>query len=115
MRPFGDRMIVDSTTPHGWFAAEYVALLRNMLVREAGLALGQRDVGHPRCVPAGEQVSVPSRARPTGDVAFLAHQPPQRRDAHVDATRLARGPAPVPRPGRGAQRQRPGPQPRTAS
>ncbi len=29
------RTVVDATAPHGWFSAEYVALLRNLLVREA--------------------------------------------------------------------------------
>ena len=28
--PFSDRIVDDVTTPHGWFAAEYVTLLRNM-------------------------------------------------------------------------------------
>lgn len=31
----GSRAVADNLTPHGWWAAEYVTLLRNMLVREA--------------------------------------------------------------------------------
>lgn len=31
---YGGRSVDDNMSPHGWFAAEYVALVRNMLVRE---------------------------------------------------------------------------------
>ncbi len=34
--PWGDRNFEDNLAPHGWFAAEYRTLLRNMLVREEG-------------------------------------------------------------------------------
>jgi hypothetical protein len=34
--PFGLRSVDDGTSPHGWFSAEYLSLLRNMLVREEG-------------------------------------------------------------------------------
>jgi hypothetical protein len=34
--PGQSRKLVTNLAPHGWFAAEYVTLLRNMLVREAG-------------------------------------------------------------------------------
>ena len=36
MRPYARRSVDDNLAPHGWFAAELVALLRNMLVRERG-------------------------------------------------------------------------------
>ena len=36
VHPRGSRSVDDNPTPHGWYAAEYVTLLRNMLVREAG-------------------------------------------------------------------------------
>jgi len=36
VRPYARRSVDDNLAPHGWFAAELVALLRNMLVREAG-------------------------------------------------------------------------------
>ena len=35
VRPYARRSVDDNLAPHGWFAAELVALLRNMLVREA--------------------------------------------------------------------------------
>jgi hypothetical protein len=36
VRPYARRSVDDNLAPHGWFAAELVALLRNMLVREFG-------------------------------------------------------------------------------
>ncbi len=44
--PFGNRQVEDATTPHAWYSAEYVALLRNMLVREQG-----RDVLLTSAIP----------------------------------------------------------------
>lgn len=43
IRPFAARSVDDNLAPHGWFAAEYVQLLRNMLVRDlpgGGVELG---------------------------------------------------------------------------
>jgi hypothetical protein len=34
VRPYARRSVDDNLAPHGWFAAELVALIRNMLVRE---------------------------------------------------------------------------------
>ncbi len=39
VRPFARRSVDDNLAPHGWFAAELVALLRNMLVRESGAGI----------------------------------------------------------------------------
>lgn len=41
VRPYARRSVDDNLAPHGWFAAELVALIRNMLVRErdSGLEL----------------------------------------------------------------------------
>jgi hypothetical protein len=36
IRPYGRRASRDNLAPHGWFAAELVALVRNLLVRETG-------------------------------------------------------------------------------
>jgi hypothetical protein len=41
VRPYARRSVDDNLAPHGWFAAELVALLRNMLVREVD------DGSHP--------------------------------------------------------------------
>lgn len=42
IRPYSGRSVDDNLAPHGWWAAEYVALVRAMLVREEGdgLVLG---------------------------------------------------------------------------
>ena len=40
VRPYARRSVDDNLAPHGWFAAELVALLRNMLVRERTSAPG---------------------------------------------------------------------------
>jgi hypothetical protein len=39
VRPYARRSVDDNLAPHGWFAAELVALLRNMLVRESGAGI----------------------------------------------------------------------------
>lgn len=71
VRPLGDRQVVDSTVPHGWFAAEYVAMLRNMLVRDAG----PRSIHLMSAIPAawlgtGEKISVRNASTTKGTVSF---------------------------------------------
>jgi hypothetical protein len=39
VRPYARRSVDDNLAPHGWFAAELVALVRNMLVRESGAGI----------------------------------------------------------------------------
>lgn len=39
IRPYRGRSVDDNLAPHGWWAAEYVALVRTMLVREEGQGL----------------------------------------------------------------------------
>lgn len=68
--PFGDRVIDDATTPHGWWAAEYVTLLRNMLVREQGRDVYLMSAVSPAWLRPGRRISV--RRAPThfGPVSF---------------------------------------------
>ena len=82
IRPYAQRAVDDNLAPHGWFAAEYVQLLRNMLVRDVrggGVELGGalsptwlqpgrhvRVTGAP--VLRGGTVSYTLRARATGAV-----------------------------------------------
>jgi hypothetical protein len=68
--PFGNREVEDATSPHGWYSAEYVALLRNMLVREQG-----RDVLITSAIPTAwlrpEQTTSVTGARTyAGPVSF---------------------------------------------
>jgi hypothetical protein len=61
----------DNLLPHGWWAAEYVALLRNMLVRESGT----KDVRLLSAVPAqwlapGKRIAVAGAPTARGPVTF---------------------------------------------
>jgi hypothetical protein len=68
--PFSDRVVDDATTPHGWFAAEYVSLLRNMLVREQGRDVYLMSAVSPSWLRPGRRITV--RRAPThfGRVSF---------------------------------------------
>lgn len=68
--PFGDRVVDDATTPHGWWAAEYVAMLRNMLVREQGNDVYLMSAVSPSWLRPGRRITV--RGAPTyfGTVSY---------------------------------------------
>jgi hypothetical protein len=71
VRAYGSRAVDDNMTPHGWFAAEYVSLLRNMLVRErpeGGIAL--MSALSPTWLKPGESVSVHNAPTTFGKVSF---------------------------------------------
>ena len=56
--PWGTRDFGHNLAPHGWFAAKYRALLRNMLVREQGTDLHLLSVISSEWVAAGKEISV---------------------------------------------------------
>lgn len=68
--PWGTRDFGQNLAPHGWFAATYRTLLRDMMVREEGADLHLLSVISPAWVVAGREVSV--RRAPTnfGEVNF---------------------------------------------
>ena len=68
--PLGNRAVDTATVPHGWWAAEYVTLLRNMLVREQGRGVVLMSALPPAWLAPGRVVAV--RAAPTefGTVSF---------------------------------------------
>ncbi|HEX6712817.1 MAG TPA: hypothetical protein VF066_05510, partial [Thermoleophilaceae bacterium] len=71
VRVYGSRAVDDNMTPHGWFAAEYVSLLRNMLVRErpeGGIAL--MSALSPSWLRPGEVVSMRDAPTTYGKVSF---------------------------------------------
>jgi hypothetical protein len=68
--PFGDRIVDDVTVPHGWFAAEYVALVRNMLVRESGNDVYLMSALSPSWLRPGKRVSVSGAPTTRGGVSF---------------------------------------------
>ncbi|MDQ4040691.1 MAG: hypothetical protein M3141_02960, partial [Actinomycetota bacterium] len=68
--PFGDRVVDDVTVPHGWFAAEYVALVRNMLVRERGDDVWLMSALSPAWLRPGKRISVSGAPTTRGRVAY---------------------------------------------
>ncbi len=75
IRPWGDRNFADNLAPHGWFAAEYRTLLRNMLVREEGARLHLLSVLSPEWLGAGKTVSVRNAPTAFGLLGFTLEQP----------------------------------------
>jgi hypothetical protein len=70
LHPYGSRSVDDNMTPHGWWAAEYVALLRNMLVREEGGGLVLGSALAPGWVAPGRRVAVSDAPTLHGPVSF---------------------------------------------
>jgi hypothetical protein len=68
--PFGDRLIDDATTPHGWWAAEYVTLVRNMLVRERGSDVYLMSALSPSWLTPGQRIAVRGAPTARGRVSF---------------------------------------------
>lgn len=68
--PFGDRIVDDVTVPHGWFAAEYVALVRNMLVREEGSDVWLMSAVSPSWLRPGKRIAVSGAPTTRGKVAY---------------------------------------------
>jgi hypothetical protein len=75
IRPWGDRDFGHNLTPHGWFAAEYRALLRAMLVREEGKQLHLLSVVSPAWIGKGKTIAVAQAPTSFGTVAFTLEQP----------------------------------------
>jgi hypothetical protein len=70
VRVYGSRAVDDNMTPHGWFAAEYVSLLRNMLVRERPDGIALMSALSPAWLEPGEAVSVHDAPTIYGPVSF---------------------------------------------
>lgn len=66
----GSRAVDDDMTPHGWFAAEYMTYLRNMLVREDPSGITLMSALSPAWVGHGRTVSVKGAATTFGRVSF---------------------------------------------
>jgi hypothetical protein len=75
IRPWGDRNFGDNLAPHGWFAAEYRTLLRNMLVREEGSELHLLSVVSPAWIGKGRTISAGQVPTYFGQVGFTLDQP----------------------------------------
>jgi hypothetical protein len=68
--PLGSRDVDNSAVPHGWWAAEYVSLLRNMLVREEGNAVVLMSAVSPSWLTAGRTINVRNAPTLFGPVTY---------------------------------------------
>ena len=73
IHPGGSRSVDDNPSPHGWYAAEYVALLRNMLVREEGRRIVLGSALSPAWLRPGRAVRIGGAPTPAGRVSFSLH------------------------------------------
>jgi hypothetical protein len=70
IRPYGSRSVHDNMTPHGWFAAEYVALVRNMLAREDHEGLVLMSALSPAWLRPGKTVALRYAPTTRGRITF---------------------------------------------
>jgi hypothetical protein len=75
IHPWGDRGFMGNLSPHGWFAAEYRTLLRNMLVREDGGDLHLLSVVSPSWIGVAKQIAVADAPTEFGPVNYELQQP----------------------------------------
>lgn len=75
IRPWGDRNFEGNLSPHGWFAAEYRTLLRNMLVREDGDDLHLLSVLSPDWIGIGKPIAATRVPTEFGTVSLSIDQP----------------------------------------
>lgn len=75
VRPWGDRDFSGNLSPHGWFAAEYRILLRNMMVREDGSTLHLLSAVSPAWVGAGKAIQVRNAFTYFGQYGFDLEMP----------------------------------------
>lgn len=72
IHPWGDRDFHANLAPHGWFAAKFRNLLRNMLIREDGKELHLLSVVSPAWALPGGKISVKDAPTYFGKVSFWA-------------------------------------------
>jgi hypothetical protein len=70
IRPWGTRDFGANLAPHGWFAAEYRTLLRNMLVREQDNRLHLLSVASPEWIAPGREIIVEAAPTEFGQVNY---------------------------------------------
>lgn len=93
--PWGDRNFQDNLAPHGWFAAEYRTLLRNMLVREQGNDLHLLSIVSPDWIGAGKTISVKQAPTYFGEVAYTLTQPAANEAVLKLDTQFSRAPGSI--------------------
>ena len=70
IRPWGDRNFRGNLTPHGWFAADYRTLLRNMFVREEGSNVHVLSVTSPEWIGRGKSINITNAPVSFGQVSY---------------------------------------------
>ncbi|MGH9522513.1 MAG: hypothetical protein ACRD3E_08270, partial [Terriglobales bacterium] len=70
IRPWGDRDFDGNMAPHGWFAAKFRALVRDMLVREQGNDLHLLSALSPAWIKDGAEISVRHAPTEFGEMNF---------------------------------------------
>ncbi len=87
IHPWGDRNFEGNLSPHGWFAAEYRTLLRNMFVREDGDNLHLLSVLSPDWIGAGKHISAENVPTDFGMVSLTLDQPSDSSATlHIDSS-----------------------------
>jgi hypothetical protein len=71
IRPWGSRDFEGNIAPHGWFAADYRNLLRNMMVREDGGALHLLSAVSPEWIGKGKSIRVTAAPTYFGSLDFI--------------------------------------------
>lgn len=72
VQPWGTRDFGRDLAPHGWFAADYIALVRNMLVREQGDDLHLLSVLSPAWTKPGDAIELRNAPTEFGTVGLKA-------------------------------------------
>lgn len=75
IRPWGNRDFQRNLAPHGWFAAEYRTMLRNMLVREAGTDLHLLSAVSPEWIGSHKNIKVTRAPTEFGQISYELQQP----------------------------------------
>jgi hypothetical protein len=75
IRPWGSRDFEGNLAPHGWFAADYRNLLRNMMVREEGDTLHLLSAVSPEWIGAGKRIAVTRAPTEFGPIDFALEMP----------------------------------------
>jgi hypothetical protein len=70
IRPWGSRDFEGNLAPHGWFAADFRNLLRNMMLREDGDTLHLLSAVSPEWVGSGKSIRVERAPSTFGATAF---------------------------------------------
>jgi hypothetical protein len=78
--PFGDRSTATNLSPHGTFAADYVALLRNMLVADDAGSVELLRGASPAWLAPGQHIAVTGAPTEEGVVSFS-----ERSSAHGES------------------------------